>query len=328
MPRRLTMPSGGALYSVNATASIVLSATAVQNVAWPVASTASIVLSAASVLDSIEWAVAGTASIVLSAAASKTSILLVSASAEIILSSTADAVFEAPTNATATIILSASASETATFDNFLLQTPLAVLILSSSAVGIPSYSAVATATIVLTAGADADGGLITADRTAGAILLLRCRADVPGIGVNHFQDYLGRFQQGQELPLAIQCFATGETPGLPVAAPIVRMYREGTLVDEVILPIQEDAQVVGRFGMDYRLGYLATPGRYLAAYWYEANAMVVSQYQVFEVVPGGDPAGPVIASQVIGRPDGDRVLAQPSSGTLLFGRDPYLDEGV
>jgi hypothetical protein len=230
--------------------------------------------------------------------------------------------------ASAEIILSASASETATFDNFLLTTPLAVLILHCQAQTVAAFPVAAYPSIVLSARASAGGGFLTVSRTAGAILVLRCRADVPGMLPHQVEDYLGRYQQGDEVPLQLQCFAAAETAGLPDAAPIVRIYREGVLADEFTLPLLPDAQVSGRFGQNYRLGYLTAPGRYLAAYWYQASDVVQAQQQVFEVMPGGDPGGPVLATQVIGRPDGDRVLAQVASGALLVGQDPYLDEGV
>lgn len=296
------------LVNVDASAEIILSATASESPLEPVLASAEIILSA-SAAENVLWSP-------------------VVGSAEIILS--ASAVERTPFKplATATLILSASASETATFDSFLLHTPLAVMILSAGAGLVSSFSGAAGAEIILEAHGNATGGRRTAVADSWGLLLLRCRADVPGMAVARLEDYLGRFQQGDEVPLQIQCFAGAATPGLPDAAPVVRMYRDGTLVDEVILALQPNTQVVGRFGANYRLGYLSEPGRYLAAYWYQASDMVQSQYQVFEVVGGGDPAGPVLAAQSIRRPDGDRMLAQVASGALLLGQDPYLDEGV
>lgn len=268
--------------------------------------------------------VSGSASLILSALAVETATTSALNTAEIIFAPLAHRIGMG----SAEIIFSAAATETAIFDDFLTRTPLAALFFTANAGATATHAQSGELTLRLTASASAGGGILTADRLAGASILFRCRADVPGLLPFGIEDYLGRFQQGQELPLQLQCFASGETPGLPDNPPVVRIYGDGTLVDEAILAVQPDTQVAGRFGLNYRLGARVAPGRYVAAYWYSAMAMIQSQVQVFEVVPGGDPGGPTIAAQLVSRPDGDQILAQLGSGPLVLGRDPYLDEGV
>ncbi len=272
-----------------------------------------------------KFVAASSAQIVLATVASTTHSVVASASVGLILSAVATRSNLSSINATASFTLLAICSETATFDNFLLSTPLAVIHLTATALEHRVASAAAEVSLAMAHFSAAAGGTRSGHAFATAFLILRARSRYPIPKAGVVEDYLGRFQQGAEVPLSLQCFAAAETPGLPDNAPIVRMYRDGILVDSVTLALQQDTQVAGRFGASHPLGAGDAPGRYVAAYWYTAGGVPQSQCQVFEVVPGGDPGGPVIAAQVISRPDGDRVLAELGAGMLALGQDPYLD---
>ncbi len=200
----------------------------------------------------------------------------------------------------------------------------ASVILTATSLGGRSIPSGATASVVLLVGASS---LKAVARGSSLQVVLRARAKVPyQTGPSAGDDYLGRYQQGTSVPLEIQCFQPKGVRGLPDAAPVARMYRDGILVGSQVLPVSDD--LAARCGGSYLLGPGNEPGLYSVVYWYETGGVPRSQWQVFEVIPGGDMAGPVIAATVLERPDGDQVMAQFGSGVLAVGRDPFIDEGV
>ncbi len=288
------------------------------------------------------YTASGSASVVLTAVTSATKVKTASASSSVVITATASTSHVVSRIASASVILTATSSQS-TLSVYQKVASASVVLTATSSV---SHSALVSgsASIVLTATA-VSGVEILADAAASVVLLvdasamraiardasvrvvLRVRARVPGAtGPPAGDDYLGRYQQGQDVPLEIQCFQPKGVRGLPDRAPVARMYRDGTLVGAQVLPVSDD--LAARCGGSYLLGPGSEPGLYSVIYWYETGGVPRSQWQVFEVVPGGDPAGPVIAATVLERPDGDQVLAQFGSGVLAVGRDPFIDEGV
>ncbi len=288
---------------------------------YPVSGSGSIVLTA-TCLETRSAVASGSTSVVLTAAAAKTHAAVRAATASVIITAAASqaTLFVYQKAALASVVLTASAS---TFHAVPVVASVSVILTATGTVSLALFVE-ADASVILTAHALAARAI---ERAAAVRVVLRARARIPGqTGPPAGDDYLGRYQQGQQVPLEIQCFQPRVVKGLPDAAPVARMYRDGVLVQTETLPVNQDG--VGRFGRTYRLGRQDDPGLYAVIYWYRTGGTVRSLWQTFEVIPGGDPAGPVIAATVLERPDGDQVLAQFGSGVLAVGRDPYIDEGV
>ncbi len=263
-----------------------------------------------------------------------------SASASVVLTATASGIKQAVALAASSVVLTSVASEsrstvvvsvasvvltaTASVSRVISASAFASMILTATGAGGTATAVLATASVILLVDASA---LKAIARDASLRVLLRARARVPGAtGPPAGDDYLGRYQQGTSVPLEIQCFQPKGVRALPDRAPVARMYRDGILVGSQVLPVSDD--LAARCGGSYLLGPGNEPGLYSVIYWYETGGVPRSQWQVFEVIPGGDMAGPVIAATVLERPDGDQVLAQFGSGVLAVGRDPFIDEGV
>ncbi len=290
------------------------------------------------------YAVSASASVVLVGIASQATLFVYSksAAASLVLTATGSCLHQVTVTSTASVVVTATASQATLF--VYQKTALASVILTATgsvhhavpvsgsasliltATGAVRFarSVLATASVTLLVDASAVRAIA---RDSALRVILRVRARVPGqTSPSAGDDYLGRYQQGQEVPLEIQCFQPKGIRALPDMAPVARMYRDGALVGSQVLSVNDDGP--GRFGFDYLIGVDSEPGLYAVCYWYQTGIVVRSQWQVFEVVPGGDMAGPVIAATVLERPDGDQVLAQFGSGVLAVGRDPYIDEGV
>lgn len=138
--------------------------------------------------------------------------------------------------------------------------------------------------------------------------------------------YLGRFQQGQELPLALQCVDATGAPADPVALPVITLYRDGAskvLVETRPLAADLRGVKLGSFRLALFLGEVYTAGRYLVVFrWADANGVGHSQVGVFMLYPGGSPDGSVIALKYVERPDSRYLMWQTDAGRLLRGRNP------
>lgn len=141
-------------------------------------------------------------------------------------------------------------------------------------------------------------------------------------------EYLGRFQQGQELPLVLQCTNAADVPADPAAVPTVTIYRDvpsgPLLVQTVELGADLRGVQAGLFRRPLFLGHLyATSGRYLLVYrWAAADATPRVRAGSFLLLPGGSADGSVIALHYVERPDARHLLYQTDSGSLLRGRNP------
>lgn len=120
------------------------------------------------------------------------------------------------------------------------------------------------------------------------VLRVRAKPRKPLIG--SAQNYLGRYQLGQERT----------NPQDPNGRLLVDRY--------------SSPSGVGLRVQVYFQGVASTP---------DSFSLSVSEW-----VPGGDSAGPVLAAATVIRPDGDQVLAHLGSGVLAQANGPYLDEGI
>lgn len=138
--------------------------------------------------------------------------------------------------------------------------------------------------------------------------------------------YLGRVQQGQELPLALQCVDATGAPADPVGLPVATFYRDGATKMRIeTRPIAADLRGVkaGAFRLSLFLGELYTTGRHLIVFrWADQNGVPHCQVATFMLLPGGSPDGAVIALKYVERPDSRYLMWQTDAGRLLRGRNP------
>jgi hypothetical protein len=125
--------------------------------------------------------------------------------------------------------------------------------------------------------------------------------------------YLGRYRQGDDADLRLVL------PQWPDAAPTADVIRDGELVASVGLAAGPEP---GTFHLPLRLGADYGPGMYTVAYGFTLEGQAQLDIDRFEVVPGGDVAGRVIALHAYHRPEARFLVAQVASGRLLYGRDP------
>jgi hypothetical protein len=139
--------------------------------------------------------------------------------------------------------------------------------------------------------------------------------------------YLGRFFQGQQVPLTLSVTDQNGTPQLPAAAPTARVRGDaGAVLQTMTLPILDRYGATGLFQTLLTLGNSFPAGRYRVSYHWTSGSYTGETEDVFEVAPGGDPAGAVISMCWYERPHANFLVLQmdPASGQLLFGRNPSL----
>ena len=139
--------------------------------------------------------------------------------------------------------------------------------------------------------------------------------------------YLGRYQLGQFVPLQVLVQDQAGTPAEPtLRTPMARITAlgSGQLVMTVSLHHLRRNRVGPVYVHQLRLASDYLPGRYGVLYQVPTGSFLGAGLALFEVVPQGDPAGPVIATTVVTQPAGDQVLAQVGGGQLVLGQKPRL----
>lgn len=138
--------------------------------------------------------------------------------------------------------------------------------------------------------------------------------------------YLGRYFQGQQVPLTLSATDQNGTPGLPGAAPTARVRGDAGVLQVLALPILDRYGATGLFQTLLTLGSSFPAGRYRVSYHWTQGGFTGTTEDVFEVAPGGDAAGAIISMAWYERPHANFLILQtdPSSGQLLFGRNPSL----
>jgi hypothetical protein len=139
--------------------------------------------------------------------------------------------------------------------------------------------------------------------------------------------YLGRFQQGQDIPLVCQCTDADGVPADPASAPVATVYQSGsdvTLIETRTLAALDRGVVAGMFSLGLFLGSLySNPGRYLVVYrWADQDGVGHSVPCSFVLLPGGSATGAVVSMTSVRRPDSHYLLYQTDAGQLLRGRNP------
>jgi hypothetical protein len=135
--------------------------------------------------------------------------------------------------------------------------------------------------------------------------------------------YLGRFQQGTELPVVVQCEAAG-SPAWPLAAPTLSVFGPTGVQFDRVMGAAMQGVTPGTFRLSQYLGLaFAATGMYGVVVRYtDALGQGRMQTGSFYLLPGGSPDGAVVAMQQVRRPAGQYLLWQTDSGRLVRGLNP------
>jgi hypothetical protein len=155
-------------------------------------------------------------------------------------------------------------------------------------------------------------------------IVFRARSRVKGKEVVLGDSYRGSAQQGGSAPLFVQARDGRGVPTIPTSQVSARVYKlGGDLASDAELAIVPHARATAVHAGGGTLGSAHAPGRYFALLrWEIAEESGGIEGFSFEVLPGGDPRGPVIAAHDVRRPEARHVLAQVAGGLVLGGRNP------
>lgn len=136
--------------------------------------------------------------------------------------------------------------------------------------------------------------------------------------------YLGSYRIGDSVPLTFQVTDHSDSATLPDAAPVVRIYRAGTLVTTFPLPVIDRFRVTGLFHQLYKLGAQFSVGNHSLVYKFDLSGTPDQEVDTFDVIAGGQFDGPVLAMHTFDRADVRFILQHMGSGRLRRGRNPVI----
>lgn len=135
--------------------------------------------------------------------------------------------------------------------------------------------------------------------------------------------YLGRYQVGQSVPLALAVVDGDGQPAAPDAAPLATVTDpDEAVVAAVKMALAGDAM---HFALPYFLGIERALGTYTVGYAYSIGGESSALAGSFDVIPGGDVGGAVISLIGYDRPEAQFVVAQLTSGRLVQGKNPRFN---
>lgn len=250
------------------------------------------------------WHKSTSASIVFTATAAASHLYSKSASASIVFTATAAHGFAPSVLANATIVFTATASQSQTKSG----SATATIVFHPTATFVPTHT--------------------FPPKLASAQIIFKARSRGKRPGAKFGDGYLGRYQIGQDVPLCVQCVDNNGNPSVPDGAPLAIVVGSGVAVCSFTIPADPDPDATGRFRGRYTLGEGDGVGHYAVVYLYSLLGLPRGESDQFEVVPGGDKSGPIIAAYSFDRPGGDFLLAHLATGRIASGQTPYLDEGI
>lgn len=139
--------------------------------------------------------------------------------------------------------------------------------------------------------------------------------------------YLGRFQQGQEIPLTVQCTDAADSPDIPSAQPEVKIWRDGatpTVIEVRKLGAYNQGVIDGLFRLPLFLGWqYSAAGRYLVVFkWIDSNSVAHTRCAAFTLNAGGDAVGSTIGLHYVERPNASYLIRQTDAGVLIRSKNP------
>lgn len=141
--------------------------------------------------------------------------------------------------------------------------------------------------------------------------------------------YLGRFQQGQEIPLVLQCTDAEGSPDDPASIPQLSVFIDRgasglQMIETVDMPADLRDVVVGLFRKPLFLGAAySEAGRYLVLFkWLDSNNVPHVKTASFHILPNGSSDGSIIAMRYTSRPDANYLIWQCDSGRIIRKPNP------
>ena len=139
--------------------------------------------------------------------------------------------------------------------------------------------------------------------------------------------YLGRFQQGTEIAIVLQCTDASNEADDPLRPPVAQIYQDGAdpvLIATVTVPADLRGVERGVFRVPLFLNdNYSAPGRYLVVLkWSDLDGVARGAAGAFHLLPGGGPDGTAIAMHFSSRPDATYLLMQCDSGRLIRKANP------
>ncbi len=223
--------------------------------------------------------------------------------------------------AASTIVFTASAAARRAF----APSASASIVFKATANGFHGIYKSASASIVFTASAVLNNR--GANTHCNVKIIFRCRAKNKFLPVVFGDDYLGRFQMGQEVPLWDLVRDQHGQPALPtVEPPTADVFNLDTRthVETVQLTRLRGSRVNSVYTRGLRLGTDYAPARYGVLYRAPSGGFIGYNLAIFEVVAGGDASGPALATHTFAAAGGDQVIAQLGSGALAKGSRPRI----
>ncbi|QDP52493.1 MAG: hypothetical protein Unbinned1606contig1000_52 [Prokaryotic dsDNA virus sp.] len=137
--------------------------------------------------------------------------------------------------------------------------------------------------------------------------------------------YLGRFQNGDSVPLRVRCVDANLDAINPDIAPNYVVYSD-TFSDVATcagVPPKDKDRLTGLFEDSLFLGSLDT-GFYTVRYSWMAEGQEFATLDNFEIIGGGDASGAYTAMHFYGPPHADFIVGQLDSDTVDKRRNPKV----
>lgn len=242
--------------------------------------------------------------------------------ATLILTASAAEVLAAPVTAAGSLIFTVSATVRVPLKPIAVTT----LILGVSASEVAGLLASATATLVLLASPTA--GILFRPTASSTFILVASAAGGFGVPVDAAASLIFSATTGAVV-VPTPTPTPMPSPIMPTdfaGTPVARIYNldTGKFVDLAKLVGLRYSRVEQVYTLALRLGEAYPVGRYAVLYEAPTGGFVGVYLAIFEVVPGGDPAGPVISSLTRVASTGDLVLGHLASGILTVGTKPAI----
>lgn len=137
--------------------------------------------------------------------------------------------------------------------------------------------------------------------------------------------FLGRYDRGSEVVLGISCENASGVVTSPDEAPTVEVENEsGKVLVEGKIPASDSQLTPGLFRLPLFLGAPFVAGNYLATVRFLLSGVSYARMLSFEVTPGGDPSGAVIAMHQYEKPDARYLVHSTDSGSIFKGKNPRV----
>lgn len=136
--------------------------------------------------------------------------------------------------------------------------------------------------------------------------------------------YLGRYFQGQVVPILVQTRNLAGAPTLPDNPPYLDFHGAAGKIEQFQMPILDRYVVTGLFLYPLFLDSTYPEGRYRATYFYKTSDYHGVGIYVFEVVAGGDADGSIVTQAYWQRPEASYLVQQTEADAILLRRNPSV----